>query len=122
PPSRGASPRALHGALPIAGKGWYNKPCNTVAACCDTLQQQRNTCNRAQHAGGPPCSGGPLLPSRHDRYAIPRIPRSAADGGGPVVLGYPQHLIHRPNVDGVAVGRPESVVVAVDRKSTRLNS
>src|SRR5690606_33772468 len=68
--------------------------------------------------GSKPLSASPT--SRHARYAISWIPRSAADGGGSVVLGYPQHLIRCPNVDGVAIGGAKSVVVVIVEKRTSL--
>src|SRR5690606_785449 len=68
--------------------------------------------------GSKPLSASPT--SRHARYAISWIPGSAADGGGPVVLGYPQHLIRCPNVDGVAIGCAKSVVVVIVEKRAGL--
>jgi len=35
-------------------------------------------------------------------------------------LGYPQHLIRCPNVDGVAIGCAKSVVVVIVEKRTSL--
>src|SRR5690606_29768845 len=61
-----------------------------------------------------------MLSSRHARNTISRIPRSAVDGGGPVVLGYPQHLICCPNINGVAIGGAKSVIVFIVEKRASL--
>src|SRR5690606_18917529 len=113
---RGPAPRR-----PVIDPCVLTAPGAVAGGAVDNPGGPQSGAGRARSArlhGSKPLSASPS--SRHAWHAISWIPRSTVDGGGSVVLGYPQHLVLGPNVDGVTIRGTESVVVVIVEKRAGL--